>query len=99
MSLAACNRIRPGTIHDTPPRTCLIFSSPQGHLEFFVCNVDADVDPNDIPTQECFNKYPLTRAEGDDSNSPIDPNFPGARVIFVVGIYFRACVCTAVLEV
>lgn len=27
--------------------------------------------------QECFNKYPLTRSEGDDVNSPIDPNYPG----------------------
>ncbi|CAM9764793.1 unnamed protein product [Ectocarpus sp. 12 AP-2014] len=46
-----------------------------GHLEFFICN--ADNDPDGIPTQECFNEYPLTRAEGDDDNSPIDPNFPG----------------------
>lgn len=31
-------------------------------------------------TQECFNKYPLTRAPGDGvdrGNSPIDPNHPG----------------------
>lgn len=47
----------------------------QGHLEFFICN--ADNDPDGIPTQECFNEYPLTRAEGDDYNSPVDPNFPG----------------------
>lgn len=47
-----------------------------GHLEFFICNADGDL--NGIPTQECFNRYPLTRADGDDSNSPIDPNFPGA---------------------
>ncbi|CAN0061871.1 unnamed protein product [Ectocarpus sp. 4 AP-2014] len=46
-----------------------------GHLEFFICN--AYNDPDAIPTQECFNQYPLTRAEGDDDNSPIDPNFPG----------------------
>ncbi|CAN0101493.1 unnamed protein product [Ectocarpus sp. 6 AP-2014] len=46
-----------------------------GHLEFFICN--ADNDPSGIPTQECFNEYPLTRAEGDDDNSPIDPDFPG----------------------
>ncbi|CAN0370386.1 unnamed protein product, partial [Ectocarpus fasciculatus] len=46
-----------------------------GHLEFFICN--ADNDPDGIPTQECFNEYPLTRAEGDDYNSPVDPNFPG----------------------
>ncbi|CAM9825507.1 unnamed protein product [Pylaiella littoralis] len=47
----------------------------RGHLEFLVCN--ADGDPDAIPTQECFNQYPLDRAPGDDSNSPIDPNFPG----------------------
>ncbi|CAM9761192.1 unnamed protein product [Ectocarpus fasciculatus] len=48
-----------------------------GHLEFFICNADEMEDPDGIPTQECFNEYPLTRAEGDDYNSPIDPDFPG----------------------
>ncbi|CAM9710120.1 unnamed protein product, partial [Ectocarpus sp. 13 AM-2016] len=46
-----------------------------GHLVFFICN--ADNDPDGIPTQECFNQYPLTRVDGDDDNGPIDPNFPG----------------------
>lgn len=54
-----------------------MFSSPQGHLEFFICNTDEMEDPDGVPTQECFNKHPLTRADGDDSASLIDPNYPG----------------------
>ena len=30
-----------------------------------------------VPTQECFNRYPLTRAADDNLNSPIDPDYPG----------------------
>eukprot|EP00904_Undaria_pinnatifida_P013285 jgi/Undpi1/9087/HiC_scaffold_26.g11547.m1 len=49
-----------------------------GHLEFFVCNTaDLPNPEKDVVTQECFNKYPLTRAAGDDVNSPIDPNYSG----------------------
>ncbi|CAM9309077.1 unnamed protein product [Ectocarpus sp. 8 AP-2014] len=48
-----------------------------GHVEFFICNADEMEDPDGIANQECFNNYPLTRAEGDDENSPIDPNYPG----------------------
>ncbi|CAM9926342.1 unnamed protein product [Ectocarpus fasciculatus] len=48
-----------------------------GHVEFFICNADEMEDPDGIANQECFNKYPLTRAEGDGENSPIDPNYPG----------------------
>lgn len=49
----------------------------QGHLEFFICNADEMEDPDGVPTQGCFNKHPLTRAPGDDDNSPIDPAYPG----------------------
>ncbi|CAM9333781.1 unnamed protein product [Ectocarpus sp. 13 AM-2016] len=48
-----------------------------GHLEFFICDTQDLDDPDGIATQECFNKYPLTRSEGDGVNSPIDPNYPG----------------------
>ncbi|CAM9648942.1 unnamed protein product, partial [Ectocarpus fasciculatus] len=48
-----------------------------GHLEFFICDIQDLDDPDGIATQECFNKYPLTRSEGDGVNSPIDPNYPG----------------------
>ncbi|CAN0012502.1 unnamed protein product, partial [Hapterophycus canaliculatus] len=48
-----------------------------GHLEFFLCDTSDLADPDGVVTQECLNKYPLTRAEGDGVNSPIDPNFPG----------------------
>lgn len=43
----------------------------------FVCNADEMDDPDGVVDQECFNKIPLDRAEGDDANSPIDPNYPG----------------------
>lgn len=50
----------------------------QGHLEFFICNADDLDDPEEsVVTQECFNKYPLTRASDDHDNSPVDPNFSG----------------------
>ena len=49
----------------------------QGHLEFFICDTGDLADPGGVATQECFNKYPLTRADGDDDNSPIDPDYPG----------------------
>ncbi|CAN0121343.1 unnamed protein product [Scytosiphon promiscuus] len=48
-----------------------------GHVEFFICNTDDDMGPDDIPTQACFNRYPLNRAERDDDASPIDENYPG----------------------
>ncbi|CAN0065536.1 unnamed protein product [Ectocarpus sp. 6 AP-2014] len=49
-----------------------------GHLEFFICNsADIKFGPTSKPNQECFNMNPLTRAEGDDVNSPIDPAYPG----------------------
>lgn len=34
-------------------------------------------DPDGLPTQECFNKHPLTRSPDDGGASPIDPNYPG----------------------
>lgn len=46
-------------------------------MEFFVCNADETADPDGIPTQECFNKYPLNRAVDDGDASPIDTNYPG----------------------
>lgn len=50
----------------------------QGHLEFFICNpADLDSGTSSVPKQECFNTNPLTRAEGDSANSPIDPDYPG----------------------
>ncbi|CAN0394644.1 unnamed protein product, partial [Ectocarpus sp. 12 AP-2014] len=48
-----------------------------GHCEFFVCNTDDMDDPDGVPTQECFNMHPLTRADDDGDASPIDPNYPG----------------------
>ena len=45
-------------------------------MEFFICDTQTMDDPDGIPTQECFNKHPLTRAEG-GSGSPIDPNYSG----------------------
>ncbi|CAM9378424.1 unnamed protein product, partial [Ectocarpus sp. 8 AP-2014] len=48
-----------------------------GHCEFFVCNTDDMDDPDGVPTQECFNMNPLTRADDDGDASPIDPNYPG----------------------
>ncbi|CAN0389856.1 unnamed protein product, partial [Ectocarpus fasciculatus] len=49
-----------------------------GHLEFFICNsADLYYGPTSKANQECFNMNPLTRAEGDDINSPIDPAYPG----------------------
>eukprot|EP00903_Cladosiphon_okamuranus_P006097 g6007.t1 len=48
-----------------------------GHCEFFVCNTDEMDDSDGVPTQECFNKHPLTRAEDDGGASPIDPKYPG----------------------
>lgn len=50
----------------------------QGHFEVFICNTDELPDGADsVPTQECFNKYPLDRAADNDEFSPIDPNYPG----------------------
>lgn len=59
------------------PRTVSPLFPQQGHLEYFICNADDLDDPEGVVTQECFNMHPLTRAEGDDVNSPIDPNFSG----------------------
>lgn len=46
-------------------------------MEFFICDTADLEDPDGVVTQECLNKYPLTRAPGDGVNSPIDPNHPG----------------------
>ena len=64
--------------HLLPPSQPPSLPTPtQGHLEFFICD-DKDLDdPQGTPTQECFNKHPLTRADDDGVNSPIDPNYPG----------------------
>lgn len=45
-------------------------------MEFFICNTD-EANPDGIPTQECFNEYPLTRAVDDGDANPIDPQYPG----------------------
>lgn len=43
-----------------------------------ICDTsDESQNPGGVPNQECFNKYPLTRAAGDDDASPIDPNYTG----------------------
>lgn len=71
---------RPTDIHSVSLHslTVLLMSSPfQGHVEFFICDAKDLDDPNGVVTQECFNKYPLTRSAGDDVNSPIDPAYPG----------------------
>lgn len=50
----------------------------QGHYEVFICNTDELPDGADsVPTQACFNKFPLDRAADNGEFSPIDPNFPG----------------------
>ena len=49
----------------------------QGHIEFFLCCSDDLDDPDWVVTQECFNKYPLNRAEDDSFNSPVDTVYPG----------------------
>ncbi|CAN0166527.1 unnamed protein product, partial [Hapterophycus canaliculatus] len=48
-----------------------------GHFEFFICDTADLEDPDGVATQECFNKYPLTRAPDDGDASRIDPNFTG----------------------
>ncbi|CAM9871103.1 unnamed protein product, partial [Scytosiphon promiscuus] len=48
-----------------------------GHLEFFICDTADLDDPDDVVTQECFNKYPLTRTPDANAASPIDPDYPG----------------------
>ncbi|CAM9570586.1 unnamed protein product, partial [Ascophyllum nodosum] len=48
-----------------------------GHLEFFLCDAAELDDPDGVVTQESLNVNPLTRAEGDNENSPIDPDYSG----------------------
>lgn len=48
--------------------------STQGHIEMSICDTGGS---NGVPTQECFNKYPLDRAMSDGDASPIDSNYPG----------------------
>ncbi len=55
-------------------------NSRQGHFEFFLCDINDLDDPDGVVTQECLNKYPLTRAPdapGANASSPIDPDYPG----------------------
>eukprot|EP00903_Cladosiphon_okamuranus_P005740 g5696.t1 len=48
-----------------------------GHVEMSICDTsDENLNPGGVPTQECFNQYPLIR-DPDDDSSPIDPNYPG----------------------
>ncbi|CAM9538431.1 unnamed protein product, partial [Choristocarpus tenellus] len=44
-----------------------------GHLEYFICDANDLDDPDEPVTQECFNKYPLSRSLDDGAASPIDP--------------------------
>ncbi|CAM9875438.1 unnamed protein product, partial [Ectocarpus sp. 13 AM-2016] len=48
-----------------------------GHMEFLLCDIGDLDDPDGVVEQECFNKYPLTRAYNAEDASTIDPNFPG----------------------
>lgn len=51
-------------------------------MEFFICNTDELPEGADsVPTQECFNKYPLDRDPDYGSYSPIDPAYPGRYFI------------------
>lgn len=47
-----------------------------GHVEFFLCNADS-LGEGGVVTQECFNKYPLSRSTTVDSVRHIDPEHPG----------------------
>ncbi|CAM9628030.1 unnamed protein product, partial [Hapterophycus canaliculatus] len=47
-----------------------------GHVEFSICDT-SDLDYDSPATQECFNRYPLTRAPDDGGASPIDLEYPG----------------------
>lgn len=67
--------------HDGSALLPLHLSPPQGHLELFICNADELDDPDGVPVQSCFNKYPLTRASDDGDASPIDPKYPGRYYI------------------
>ena len=47
-------------------------------MEFFICNTDELPEGADsVPTQECFNKFPLDRDPDYGSFSPIDPDYYG----------------------
>ena len=46
-------------------------------MEVFLCDIGDLDDPDGVVDQECFNKYPLTRAYNAEDASTIDPNFPG----------------------
>lgn len=63
----------------THPKTnpCDPVYFPQGHFEFFMCDIGDLDDPAGVPDQECFNRYPLTRAPEANAASQIDPNYPG----------------------
>lgn len=64
--------------HYSPAPLAFPLPCSKGHLEYFICNQDDLADGEDsVVTQECFNRYPLTRAPDDTGASPIDPNHPG----------------------
>ncbi|CAM9196488.1 unnamed protein product [Ectocarpus fasciculatus] len=53
-----------------------------GHVEVFLCDTADLPDGEDsIVTQSCFNDYPLDRAEDDQFNGPIDPNYTGRFIL------------------
>ncbi|CAM9930596.1 unnamed protein product [Choristocarpus tenellus] len=52
-----------------------------GHIEYFICDAKDLDDPNGKVTQECFNKYPLSRAPDDGDASPIDPAHAGRYLL------------------
>lgn len=50
-------------------------------MEYFLCDTKDMDDPDGVPKQSCFNKYPLNRADDDDFNSPVDKDYPGRYYI------------------
>ena len=42
-----------------------------------MCDTKDLDDPDGVVTQECLNKYPLTRVYNANDASTIDPNYPG----------------------
>eukprot|EP01066_Platyproteum_vivax_P006390 Platyproteum_vivax@DN2193_c0_g1_i1.p1 len=47
----------------------------RGHFEFLLCDAEGLSD-EEVLNQECFNKYPLTRAYKVKDHSPIDTRYP-----------------------
>lgn len=73
---------QPHSPQDPPPSPSgLLCAKFQGHVEYFLCDIQDLEDPDGVPKQSCFNKHPLNRAPDDDFNSPVDPMYPGRYYI------------------